>query len=273
MTIASLCEIGIRALNEDVAFVDENRGLFAVFDGASSLDNYISDSGKTGGYIASHTAADVFRSGSGSTLKTLFSEANNRLEQLHKDAGIDTSDAIHRFGTTVAAAWLHEDTVELLQCADSVAIIIDKDGKASAPLGYHDQDLSEMLEWQRLAKSGLKIDEIRPIVRPMTITKRRQVNEAYGTMNGDPRAGKFASHTTIATNDIKHILLLTDGMYIPKEDPAAEEDWQQYADIFLHGGLKELFDTVRSLENSDPDVTRYPRYKPHDDASGVAISL
>lgn len=130
-----------------------------------------------------------------------------------------------------------------------------------------------MLEWQRLVKSGLKIDEIRPLVRPMTITKRRQVNETYGTMNGDTRAKNFALYATIPIEDIKHILLLTDGMYIPKEDPAAEEDWQQYADIFLEGGLRGLFNTVRSLESSDPDVTRYPRYKLHDDASGVAISL
>lgn len=273
MKITSLSEIGIRALNEDAIFIDENRGLFAVFDGASSLDNYKNERGETGGYIASHSAVETFSNSSANNAASLFEEANHEIELLHKAAGIDTADPIHRFGTTVAAAYVHKHTIELLQCADSVAIVIDKAGRATVPLGYHDQDLPEMLEWKRLAEKGMKGDEIHQLIRPRTIEKRRQVNETFGTMNGDTRAQEFAFTSSIARTGIAHIILLTDGMFVPKEDPEAEEDWQQYADIFLQGGIRELFSIVRKIESSDPNLTRYPRYKLHDDASAVAITL
>lgn len=271
--VSSLCEVGIREINEDAVYIDETRKLFAVFDGVSSLDGYEDSQGKTGGYIASHTGVEVFRSSHGEGLKALFIAANNEVERLHEEAGIDTSDPIHRFGTTAAVVQIHPNSVELLQCADSIVLVINNEGKARVPLGYHDQDLPAMLEWQRLIQSGIAPAEVHARVRPMTIEKRREVNKTFGTLNGDPRAEKFALHAVIPIENIKHILLLTDGMYLPKEDPAAEEDWQRYADIFLESGLRGLFDTVRSLENSDPDLTRYPRYKLHDDASGIALSL
>lgn len=272
LRVTSLCEAGIRA-NEDTILVERALKRFGVFDGVSSLTSYMDEHGKTGGFIASHTAAEIFRQNTNPGLKTLFKEANHAIEALYETAGIDTSDAIHRFGTTVAAVQIWDDTVEMLQCADSVVITIDKQGRAHVPLDYHDQDLPAMLEWQRLIRSGVPLDDVAARIRPMTIDTRRQVNVTFGTLNGDPRAENFALHTVLPRRNIAHILLLTDGMYIPKENPAAAENWQQYADIYLHGGLDELFATVRSMEASDPDCIRYPRYKLHDDASGVAIAL
>jgi len=62
-------------------------------------------------------------------------------------------------------------------------------------------------------------------------------------------------------------------MFIPKEDPDGEDDWNYYAQLYKEGGLKRIYSIVRELEKSDPELIKYPRYKLHDDASGVAVDF
>jgi len=158
-----------------------------------------------------------------------------------------------------------------LQVGDSIVLTIHTAGHTSAPLGYHDHDLALMRKWKKLAGEG--VSHIRDKINDDVIQLRKSANVSYGMINGDEKVRDFLQTTTIDLDDIAVILLITDGLFIPKADPDAEEDWDYYGRLYLEGGLDKMYDTVCKKENSDPELTKYPRYKLHDDASGIAITL
>jgi serine/threonine protein phosphatase PrpC len=270
MKATSINEIGIRNINEDRILVDETRRMFGVFDGASSLVPYTSSEGKTGGYEAASTAANTFEKSDGD-LKTMVLKANDAIEKIQADAGIDLSKNVNRFATTVAVVKINDDTAELLQIGDSLILVIDADGNATAPLGYIDQDIIAMRKWRQFADQGAQ--NIRELVMEDVMKQREAANIGYGALNGDPKVEDHILTTTISLDNIASILLLTDGMFLPKVDPDADDNWNDYADCYRESGLNGLFQLVRSIEKDDPTLVKYPRFKLHDDSSGIALDL
>jgi serine/threonine protein phosphatase PrpC len=270
MDVTSINEIGIRSINEDCVLADDTKQVFGVFDGASSLVPYTSPDGKTGGYLAASTAAKAF-SKSDYDLKTTALKANDQIEKIQSDAGIDLSKNVNRFGTTAAVVKINNDTVDLLQIGDSIIIIIDIEGNATVPLGYIDQDIIAMRQWRLLADKG--VENIREVVMDDVMKQREAANVGYGALNGDPRLEKHILTATLPLDGIASLLLLTDGLFLPKADPDAEEDWSEYAKYYRQSGLTGLCKIVRDTEKDDPTLTKYPRFKLHDDSSGVAVEF
>lgn len=270
MKITSLSEQGVGATNEDSLLVDTNLNIFGVFDGASSLTGYVTPEGNTGGYLASSLAASAFAEHSSNIIEAAH-VANSRIEATQTTAGVNLSKNYNRFGTTAAVVKVNHDTIEILQTGDSVAIVRSADGNVTIPLGYTDQDITTMRKWRKLADEGAS--NIRDLVNDDVLAQREIANVDYGMLNGDPRAQDHILTTTISKKDITTILLLTDGLYLPKANPDTEEDWAEYMNIFLSSGLEGLYQQVRSKELLDPELIKYPRFKLHDDASGIAIDF
>lgn len=268
--INSLSKIGVQLLNEDAILLDNTSGIFGVFDGASSLDAHLLSTKKTGGYIASHAAADIFSQPHNNLTEALES-ANKHIDSIQKDMEINTSDIARRFSTTAAVVKITQDQAELLQIGDSIIIVIHKDGRAEVPLGYHDHDRGIMRTWRKLADEGKK--NIRQLVAKDIVQLRRSANSAYGTLNGDSTMNKFVKTSSINLHDMASILIITDGMFIPKADSGSTDDWNNYVQLYREGGLDKIYSIVRERERSDPELTLYPRYKRHDDASGIAIDF
>jgi hypothetical protein len=65
----------------------------------------------------------------------------------------------------------------------------------------------------------------------------------------------------------------TDGLFIPREDPHQDSDWDTLIDLYRKDGLKMIRDHVRSLQRQDPACRKYPRFKVHDDIAAVAVRL
>jgi len=270
MNITSINEIGIRNINEDHILVDGTKNIFGVFDGASSLVPYMSPGSKTGGYVAASTASNTFEKSDGD-LKTVALKANNAIEKIQADAGINLSKNVNRFATTAAVVRINDDTAELLQIGDSLILIIDADGNATAPLGYIDQDIIAMRKWRQFADQGAQ--NIRELVMEDVMRQREAANIGYGALNGDPGVEKHILTTTISLDNVASILLLTDGMFLPKANPDADDNWNEYADCYQQGGLDGLFKLVRNTEKDDPTLVKYPRFKLHDDSSGIALDF
>lgn len=270
LRIEHLSEQGVRD-NEDTYVVDEENGLFAVFDGASSLVPYLSPDGKTGARVAAEIARDTFAASPQESLANLALRSNEAIEHRHQELEIDVSDPVNRFSCTAAAVRVGNDEITLLQNSDSLILVKLRDGTVSSPLGYRDVDLEIMKKWRQFADEGRT--DIRKLIDEDVIALRKLSNTigGHGVLNGDPAAREFLKTTQLALADVAGLLIITDGMFLPKEDPEAEEDWQACFDLSEEGGLRHLYDTVRKIENSDPDLTRYPRYKLHDDATGIYI--
>ncbi len=260
----------MRLPSEDMVLVNEFRKVFGVFDGAVSLDKYLSPEGKTGAFIAASIAASTFAQ-TYKDLDTVALVANDNIEKAHRLAGIDTRQSVNRFGTTVAVVKIVDDDAELLQIGDSIILVIHMNGRAEVPLGYHNHDIDLLRKWHNLATKGTA--GILGVLASDVIKLRESANSEFGLLNGDKKFKTFLNTTSISLHGVASILLLTDGMYIPKLDPGLTDEWDLYAKLYRKGGLNKIYKTVREMETSDPKLIKYPRYTLHDDASGIAIDF
>ena len=268
--VSYITDQGVGRLNEDQYTVNAKNGVYAVFDGASAIDGYLTDDDKTGAFLASETAAKLFSQDVSDLQKTIL-EANHAIDRLQTDHKIDKLDKLHRFCTTVAAVKLSANHIEIASLGDSVVLLFGNNGELLHKDPYHDHDQPIMRKWRKLADHGKT--NIRQLINDDLYKLRRQSNISYGVLNGEDEAAKFIKYEKINACGAVLILLLTDGMFVPKKDPTVGENWGELYKIYKQGGLKKILKTVRKLENSDPDLLIYPRYKKHDDATGIAIEL
>lgn len=267
--------------NEDSVFADPDRGVAGVFDGASDVIGFRTPDGMTGGAVASRIAARTLES---SDLDRPFveflMEANEAINLTQLKLGLDPNIKEARFCTTGAAAKVrtNEDgrkVIDLLQIADSVAIVVYEDGGAEAPLGLYDHDEETMQLWKSMAAEGMTGSEIMQDdrMKAQIKSKRSESNVTYGVLNGEEDAVRFVRSITIPAEGVAKVILLSDGMFIPKEDPQTPDDWSVYAQLEEEGGVRAILEHVRAIEATDPDCVRYPRFKKNDDASGAVLDL
>lgn len=98
-------------------------------------------------------------------------------------------------------------------------------------------------------------------------------NITYGIVNGEEEFVRFIHKGEEILENVEHIVIFTDGLIIPKENPEDSDDFNTFVKLFLEGGLKSIRDYVRDLEKDDPECWKYPRYKQYDDIAAISISF
>ncbi|HEY4964517.1 MAG TPA: protein phosphatase 2C domain-containing protein [Candidatus Saccharimonadales bacterium] len=267
--------------NEDSIFADADRGIAGVFDGASDVVGFKTPDGMTGGAVASRIAASTLETSSTEqTLTDIIMIANGHIDAIQREFDLDPNSKEARFCTTGAIARARttesgEKVIDLLQIADSVAIVTRDDGSVEVPLGLYDQDEESMQLWTQMTAEGMTAEQILKDERMQAQikSKRSESNVTYGVLNGEADAAEFVRTTTIPAEGVSKVILLSDGLFIPKENPSGEDSWDEIARLESEGGIKAVLDYVRSIESTDPDCIRYPRFKQHDDASGAVLDL
>ncbi len=262
-------EKGSGRINEDA--VSLNGNLFGVFDGATSLTRSTYENDKTGGFLASSIARDTFMANHG-PLQFLASKANSAIYEKMLEHGVNISDKSSLWSTSCAVVRIGDDHIEWVQTGDSLLLLIYEDGSYHIPITDYDHDRETLLMWKNMAGSAgekkifdLLKDQIRKI--------RAEMNVTYGVLNGEADYVHFLNTGKVPTDHVKHILLFTDGLFLPSTNPEQEPDFNTFVSIFLAGGLKALRNHVRDIELTDPDCRIFPRFKPHDDIAAVSISF
>lgn len=253
---------------EDSYIIENN--IFGVFDGFSGFDNFIDPEGKTGGFLASQTVKEAF-SGHDGELKKLAEVANDKIRQKMLAANIDLTSKTNLWGTTAAVVRMNENYFEWLQTGDSLIFVINIDGSFKFLVKHYDHDKEVLMIWKQLADKKEK--DIKPVIAggPL-IELRKKANVEYGALNGEAEAVSFLKSGIVDVSDITHIVIFTDGLFIPKEDPAADYDWKMFVKLYQEGGLRGVVDYVRCMEENDPYCWKYPRYKQFDDITAISIS-
>lgn len=259
---------GSSRLNEDAYFLGDQ--ICGVFDGATALNGSRYEDGKTGGYLASRLARDIFRANNAPLLK-LTDRANRRLFEAMQSRGVNLAAKENLWCTSFAVVRVGSDTFEWVQSGDSLILAIDKDNSYRVLVPDHAQDTETLLMWRDLASRGTA--EIFESLKEQIIAVRRKMNVTYGVLSGEPQALDFISQGREHLSGIQHILLFTDGLFIPKEDPTAAPRFDILVERFLDGGLRGVYRHVHELQACDPLCHKYPRFKPHDDIAAVAISM
>jgi len=269
MKVQYLTEKGSGIINEDSYFVKPN--YFGIFDGATGLTKYFDSNGNTGAKLASITAKEVFENNQNKPLISSFEEANIRIRGLEKNAGIDLNNKACLWSTSASVVRINDNYIEYLAIGDSPIVLVDKDNKLNTY--FIDHDLESMILWDKMIKEGIVNKRADKRMQDQLSRTRLRSNVTYGFLNGEKEALNFVKTANFPKENIKEILLFTDGMLIPKEKPGEPEDFNKIVGLFEEGGLENVKSYVRNLENFDPNCNKYLRFKQHDDLTAIAITL
>ena len=278
MDVHTISNIGSGSVNEDVLLVASP--LFGVFDGATSLRSYKDKQGRTGGYLAASIAKKVF-SREGKDLYHLATEANEAIGKSMRRNGVDVLDKLKVWSTSATVVRFNPDGFTWLQVGDSAGLIIYKNNSFEPFTEYHEHDKEWQSLWKKLAEEEVPRDEVTLRIQHEVelLRKRMNIVGGYGVLNGEAGMTDFLHYGSRSLQEVKHILLFTDGLMIPKEDPFQPEKFGEMVDKFLDGGLKHLMGYVRNLERNDQPGGVAPRrfykhfYKQHDDIGAIALSV
>ncbi len=266
--VESLLEKGSGELNEDVLL--QGDGLFGVFDGATSLDRRRFAGGLTGGLLAAQIAARTFRE-EGGCLAHLADLANRRIRHTLLAENVAMTERARFWSTSCAVIRVFADRFEYCQTGDALILLIADDGGCRLVTPQIDIDRETLQQWQNTpappatAIHDLLADQIHRV--------RLQMNISYGVLNGEPEAVNFLRHGFQDLAGVSDILLFTDGLFLPRENLLAKDDWHRLVNLYRAGGLQAVRNHVRCLQQQDPTCRKYPRFKQHDDIAAVAIQL
>jgi len=266
MKIEHIHEKGSSNINEDTLLIQDN--LFGVFDGATSVDKWQNEQGETGGFLAANIAKEAFAKND-APLAVLCQRANNAIQKMMEQNNIDLTKKINRWSTSAAIIHLNKESFDWVQIGDSLILVIYNNGSYKLLVTDYDHDEEMMIQWKELADKKIK-DIFQQI--PGLLSLREAMNVMYGILNGEIEMQKFLNKGTESLKDVQHIILFTDGLFIPKEDPRADDDFDMFVKLFLEGGFTKIRDHIRKMEETDPDCWKYPRYKQYDDIAAISIS-
>jgi serine/threonine protein phosphatase PrpC len=260
-------EPGSGAVSEDALLVAADR--WGVFDGATSLVPFADERGRTGGALAAAIAREAFAAGGSAPLVELAREANLRIAEAMRAHGVDASLPAHRWGTTASVVRAEGDELAWLSIGDGSIVLVRDDGSHAALGREPDHDVETKKLRARLGP--MSAGEARRRLEPSIAQIRARANVAYGVLNGDPRAEAFLQHGRVRPSGLRAVLLFTDGLLLPKADPEAGDDLGALVALYGRGGLDAMLAAVRALEAEDPEGWRYPRLKPRDDVTVIAV--
>lgn len=266
--VISLLEKGSGEINEDVLL--EKGDILGVFDGATSLDKRRFKEGLTGGLLAARAAAQSFQNSRQCSLDQLAREANQNIQHAQLNENINIDERHKLWSTSLAVIHLNGNRLEYCQTGDALILFIFTDGsyRVITPDIDIDRDTLQLWKEMQVVPDAL----IHEVLAEQIHKIRLEMNINYGVLNGEPEALDFICHGYEDLTDVSDILLFTDGLHLPRENPLEEHDWQSFVELYLEGGLQAVRDHVRHLQQQDPDCRKYPRFKTHDDIAAVAIS-
>ncbi len=268
MQVDSIYEKGTGIINEDFYCINGN--LFGVFDGATSLSNAVYENGCTGGFLASNIAGKTFARNH-SSLINLAEKANTAIADAMSIRGVNLNERENIWCTSAAVVRIHDEMFEWVQTGDCLVLVIFEDDTHEVLIKGYDHDLETLLLWQKIAdkSDGTIMSAMRNQIRKV----RSQMNVTYGVLNGEKEAIRFLKYGNRNLNGIKHIILFTDGLFIPKKDPEKKEDFKIFSQLFKKGGLNHIKNYIREIEETDRECRIYPRFKAHDDIAAIALTF
>jgi serine/threonine protein phosphatase PrpC len=285
MELEYILEKGTADTNEDYLVIRDN--IFGVFDGATSLTGQRFARGKTGGQIAAQTAGSVF-STNHYPLTRLARQANREIMSQMVRNRVDISKKENLWSTSAAVVRIDGNRVEWVQTGDAVSILLYADGSHKVLVARKDQDYETLTLFKELVdgraddKIGAGDDSIladheRALVRqamgPQIKKVRRQMNVTYGVLNGEPAADDFLNHGVESLDGVTDILLCTDGLSIPSENPGPHKDYAPLVASYRLLGLNRVKELIRQKEKTDSFCLTYPRFKCHDDIAAIAVRI
>lgn len=268
--VTSLLEQGSGEMNEDELLSCLGTGVFGVFDGATSLSRQRFKDGLTGGRLAAECCLQAFSGDNGSLVQRA-EQANTLIRESGISYGVDNTRKEELWAASCAVVRLRNNAIEWCQIGDCSILLVHRDNSFS--LLSHDprHDVDTLLKWQN--ESRRRNGEILRVMADEILRVRRRANLDYGVLNGEEAALGFLRGGVESLDDVRSILLFSDGLMLPQADPSASPDVAKFVELYCDDGLEGVLRYVRNKQLEDLDCTRYPRFKIHDDISAIALEF
>jgi serine/threonine protein phosphatase PrpC len=276
----TITQQGTGALNEDAIIYHPEAALYGVLDGVSSLVPYVNSKKETGGFIAANLVKSCFESLTHTgNLQDHIIKVNTLLREQMMEANIDAGKKEELWGTALAIVRLQDDGVEYIQTGDCMILAVYEDGEVR-PLTrtqVSHLEAAAFVIWQDGITKGLKSrTELHATIVDTIKKNRYQSNRAggYGVLNGEEEAACFLEYGKINLTCLKHLILLTDGMFLPPAIVSGQGSyWSCVAECILNKGIKQYTEELIEREESDSECIRYIRFKKSDDKTAMVISF
>lgn len=290
---------GISEINEDSYVCNEESSIYAVIDGATGL-------GGLSGAIASKMIAQSLIEENGGLLERI-KRGNEALGKQavvsYGDSRINSIDGIpkHLRSTCgIAAIELvsgmdqNLTTMKHVAAADCIIFLQYINGQIRQINYDYMEDFDrpaiqmEQDHWNDYLAinenpntwSNLKINQIKKTIHEniqhVLKQNRKKLNTSvgYGIIDGSEEALMYLETGVIPLVNVQKILLLTDGLKIHSPlDKALKNEWIDSAKLACTFGLNYLGESILEIEKNDPACYHYPRFKQHDDKTGILITL
>ncbi len=252
--------------SEDVVVVLPTAVL--LLDGATSLDPEL----PSGGWYASRLAGELAGRLTGypaTDLADLLAAAIKAVAREHElEPGAAPS-------STVAVLRWTDSVVEGLVLADSPIVAFTREG----PSLLADSRLTSMPRGDayrdRLAAGGgYGSDHVLALRSSAGVVGRLRNQEGgFWVAEADPDAAHYAKRATWPRESLSTVLMASDGVSCGVDTYGVFADWSAVRDLAARSGADAVLDAVRTAERSDPDGSRWPRAKPHDDQALVLVDF
>lgn len=282
MRIEAISIQGSTEWNEDSLIRNDRLQLFGVLDGATSLRPYRGANNETGGYLASNLIKEYIESLDAEELSRIdlrqaVIQANHHLRESMLKSGVDVTDKTALWTSALALVRIRELVIDYAQVGDCMIIAEYRNGRIRAL--SHDQvshiDEESKRLWEEGINNGIeKREELWELVKPNILRNKARMNtlHGYSVMSGEPELERFIEHGTISRSQLKSLLIVTDGLFVPKErgggpiDPVIE-----LMERVAKSSLEQYANWLIDLEMADPECRLYPRFKISDDKTGIWI--
>ncbi|MFG2637555.1 protein phosphatase 2C domain-containing protein [Streptomyces sp. NPDC048362] len=198
------------------------------------------------------------------SLAACLATAIDATTDLHRDTCV--VDGPLSPSATVSMARVRGDAFEWLVLGDCTALI-ESNGVVTA---MTDDRLAQVAPHAReaLARAVPESPERHRAHETLVQEERsqRNVRGGYWVAAADPTAASQALTGSERTSRVQGVALLTDGAG-RLVTTFGSTDWPGYMTLLKHGGPEAVLRQVREAEASDPDLSRWPRSKQHDDAT------
>jgi hypothetical protein len=248
--------------SEDVVVVLPNA--VVLLDGATSLDPDL----PSGGWYASRLAGELAGRLAGYPDTDLADLLAAAIKSVARDHGLVPGRSP---SSTVALLRWNETTVEGLVLADSPIVAFMSDG----PSVLADTRIDRMppgagYRTQLRTGGGYGENHLVALRKAAESTAlRRNTEDGFWVAEADPEAAHQAERTTWPIESVTTVLMASDGVTCGLDTYGVFSGWQDLHDLAVTAGPEAVLDRVRAAEKEDPDGTRWPRPKPHDDQALV----
>ncbi|KQL44843.1 hypothetical protein AN963_26225 [Brevibacillus choshinensis] len=277
MKMECISVAGSGKMNEDAYVTNQMKHLFAVVDGVSSLVPYENEAGQTGGAFAAQLVKQHVEEEVGEqSLTELLVGANERLYECMRKQQIDLEKKEALWGAACAVVRVGEAHIEYAQTGDCMIFAVYADDTVRAltyPQVSHLEQVA-FAKWESCIQQGMKQrSELMEHCRDILVSNRYLANETggYGVINGEPACCDFVESGRINRINLRALVLLTDGLFMPRPYAGTEPRWEETVLPIVHKGLQRYTDELLTLENGDPECIRYVRFKKSDDKTGVVL--